>query len=69
MYIWLKTTFGTVQKWSLRPLLDSPKGGLNTEILLYVSVILQSQSNAEHAHSVIKDQQNKSWENWGLRRV
>ena len=28
MYIWLVTTFGTVQKWSLRPLLDSLKGGL-----------------------------------------
>ena len=27
-------TFGTVQKWSLRPLLDSPKGGLNIGILL-----------------------------------
>ena len=35
MYIWLETTFGTVQKWSLRPLLDSPKGGLNIGILLY----------------------------------
>ena len=23
-----KTTFGTVQKWFLRPLLNSPKGGL-----------------------------------------
>ena len=31
----LETTFGTVQKWSLRPLLDSPKGGLNIGILLY----------------------------------
>ena len=29
------TTFGTAQKWSLRPLLDSPKGGLNIGILLY----------------------------------
>ena len=28
VYIQLETTFGTVQKWSLRPLLDSPKGGL-----------------------------------------
>ena len=36
MYIWLETTFGTVQKWSLRPLLDSPKGGLNIGILLYI---------------------------------
>ena len=35
MYVWLETTFGTVQKWSLRPLLDSPKGGLSIEILLY----------------------------------
>ena len=26
-----KTTFGTVQKWSLRPLLNSPKGGLFLE--------------------------------------
>ena len=26
----------TVQKWSLRPLLDSPKGGLNIGILLYI---------------------------------
>ena len=25
------TTFGTVQKWSLRPLLNSPKGGLFLE--------------------------------------
>ena len=31
------TTFGTVQKWSLRPLLDSPKSGLNIEILLYLT--------------------------------
>ena len=29
MNFWLETTFGTVQKWSLRPLLDSPKDGLN----------------------------------------
>ena len=36
MYLWLETTFGTVQKWSLRPLLDSPKGGLNIGILLYL---------------------------------
>ena len=36
VYLWLKTTFGTVQKWSLRPLLDSPKGGLNIGILLYL---------------------------------
>ena len=35
VYVWLETTFGTVQKWSLRPLLDSPKGGLNIGILLY----------------------------------
>ena len=39
MYIWLETTFGTVQKWSLRPLLDSLKGGLNIEILLYAKMI------------------------------
>ena len=26
-----KTTLGTVQKWSLRPLLNSPKGGLSLE--------------------------------------
>ena len=38
MYLWLETTFGTVQKWSLRPLLDSPKGGRNIGILLYVSI-------------------------------
>ena len=36
VYIWLETTFGTIQKWSLRPLLDSPKGGLNIGILLYL---------------------------------
>ena len=36
MYIWLETTFETAQKWSLRPLLDSPKGGLNIGILLYL---------------------------------
>ena len=36
VYLWLETTFGTVQKWSLRPLLDSPKGGLNIGILLYI---------------------------------
>ena len=34
VYLWLETTFGTVQKWSLRPLLDSSKGGLNIGILL-----------------------------------
>ena len=34
VYLWLETTFGTVQKWSWRPLLDSPKGGLNIGILL-----------------------------------
>ena len=28
---------GTVQKWSLRPLLDSPNSELNIEILLYLS--------------------------------
>ena len=33
--IWLETTFGTVQKWSLRPLLDSLKVGLIIGILLY----------------------------------
>ena len=27
VYFWLETTFETVKKWSLRPLLDSPKGG------------------------------------------
>ena len=37
-YIWLETTFWTVQKWSLRPLLDGPKGGLNIGILLYLQV-------------------------------
>ena len=36
MYLWLETTFGTGQKWSLRPLLDSPKGGLDIGILLYI---------------------------------
>ena len=36
LYLWLDTTFGTVQKWSLRPLLDSPKGGVNIGISLYV---------------------------------
>ena len=36
-YLWLGTTFGTVQKWSLRPLLDSPTGGLNTGIWLFLS--------------------------------
>ena len=36
MYLWLETTFGSVQKWSLRPLLDSPNGGLNTGILLNI---------------------------------
>ena len=35
VYIWLETKFGTVQKLSLRPLLDSPKCGLNIGILLY----------------------------------
>ena len=39
MYIWLETTSGTVQKWSLRPLLDSLKGGLNIGILLYFMYI------------------------------
>ena len=38
VYLWLETTFGTVQKWSLRPLLDSPKGGLNIGILLYMAL-------------------------------
>ena len=37
MYLWLDTTFGTVQKWSLRPLLDSPKSGLNIGILLNIN--------------------------------
>ena len=37
VYLWLETTFGTVQKWSLRSLLDSPKGGLNIGILRYLS--------------------------------
>ena len=40
MYIWLETTFGTVQKWSLRPLLDSPKGGINIGILLYIVLFM-----------------------------
>ena len=39
VYLWLETTFGTVQKWSLRPLLDSPKGGLNIGILLYIKKV------------------------------
>ena len=39
MYLSLETTFGTVQKWSLRPLLDSSKGGLNIGILLYMCYI------------------------------
>ena len=34
VYLCLETTFGTAQKWSLRPLLDSPKGGLDIGILL-----------------------------------
>ena len=42
LYIWLETTFGTVQKWSLRPLLDSPKGGLNIGILLYIILLIDS---------------------------
>ena len=41
VYLWLETTFGTVQKWSLRPLLDSPKGSLNIGILLYILFVLQ----------------------------
>ena len=41
VYIWLETTFGTVQKWSLRPLLDSLKGGLNIGILLYLPDLFQ----------------------------
>ena len=35
VYLWVETTFETVQKWSLRPLLDSPKGGRNIGILMY----------------------------------
>ena len=35
VYSWFETIFGTVQKWSSRPLLDSPKGGVNIGILLY----------------------------------
>ena len=31
----IRDHFGTVQKWSLRPLLDSLKGGLNIGSLLY----------------------------------
>ena len=42
VYLWLETTFRTVQKWSLRPLLDSPKGGLNIGILLYLYFPLHS---------------------------
>ena len=39
VYLWLEITFGTVQKWSLRPLLDSPKGGLKIGILLYITLV------------------------------
>ena len=45
MYFWVKTTFGTVQKWSLRPLLDSPKGGLNIGILLYLCKLSKNLLN------------------------
>ena len=41
VYLRIGTTFGTVQKWSLRPLLDSPKGGLNVGILLYFMCSLE----------------------------
>ena len=40
VYLSLETTFGTVQKWSLRPLLDSPKAGLNIGILLYLVILM-----------------------------
>ena len=36
-FVTQKTTFGTVQKWSSRPLLDSPKGNLDISILLDVA--------------------------------
>ena len=45
MYLWLETTFETVQKWSLRPLLDSPKGGLNIGILLFFWSELHCSNN------------------------
>ena len=53
MYLWVETTFATVQKWSLRPLLDSPKGGLNIGILLYqqqCSVNKQKNQNKQHLY-------------------
>ena len=41
-------------KWSLRPLLDSPKGGLNIGILLYLNkykIIYENQSGFHQKHS------------------
>ena len=57
MYIWLETTFGTVQKWSLRPLLDSLKGGLNIGILLYIKetiVYVYNEFVEEYCESIIQ---------------
>ena len=52
VYIWLETTFGTVQKWSLRPLLDSPKGGLNIRILLYYAAHSRQSTSFNHSHNI-----------------
>ena len=41
-----ETIYGTVQKWSLRPLLDSPKGGLNSGILLYLMCIFLPKASS-----------------------
>ena len=50
MYILLETTFGTVQKWSLRPLLDSSKSGRNIVILLYNVVLSLDKSLMSEDH-------------------
>ena len=48
VYIWVETTFWTVQKWSLRPLLDSPKGGLNIGNLLYLTYLQNKKQGLEY---------------------
>ena len=60
VYLWLETTFGTVQKWSLRPLLDSSKGGRNIGILLYFMCVRLDTPNAYLYFRNLKTRTSKS---------
>ena len=67
VYLWLETTFGTVQKWSLRPLLDSPKGGLNKGNGLNIGILLYSLDRTIRV--VLTSTQNLFFSFWAKLRA